>query len=253
MKSTLESMAAYGTSKHADKQKTLDERKALKKKGATYRECLEVNHYRNKVYSYNTMKTYMRELDKFADYLENNGMKKADWETVKSHEMIQGYIDYLVEEKKASAWSVRTSASAIMKTFDLCAADFSLPIRHSYEIKRGSLPAVNDWLNEKRAHTVLSANRIIGCRKNELKNLKVSDFKIYERNGHRIVEISYRGKGGKKCHNYIYDTVCDYLDGYFYGKNLCDFKNNKPFSARQLRVDSFAYNLVQPLYANYYF
>lgn len=28
-------------------------------------------------------------------------------------------------------------------------------------------------------------------------------------------------------YKYIYDTVCDYLDGYFYGKNLCDFKNNK--------------------------
>ena len=30
-----------------------------------------------------------------------------------------------------------------------------------------------------------------------------------------------------KRYNYIYDTVCDYLDGYFYGKNLCDFKDNK--------------------------
>lgn len=28
-------------------------------------------------------------------------------------------------------------------------------------------------------------------------------------------------------YNYIYDTVCDYLDEYFYGKNLCDFQNNK--------------------------
>lgn len=28
-------------------------------------------------------------------------------------------------------------------------------------------------------------------------------------------------------YNYIYDTVCNYLDGYFYGKNLCDFHNNK--------------------------
>ncbi|MCI9063650.1 MAG: hypothetical protein HFJ17_03510 [Clostridia bacterium] len=28
-------------------------------------------------------------------------------------------------------------------------------------------------------------------------------------------------------YNYIYDTVCDYLDNYFYGKNLCDFKENK--------------------------
>lgn len=28
-------------------------------------------------------------------------------------------------------------------------------------------------------------------------------------------------------YNYIYDTVCNYLDSFFYGKNLCDFKNNK--------------------------
>lgn len=28
-------------------------------------------------------------------------------------------------------------------------------------------------------------------------------------------------------YNYIYDEVCDYLDSYFYGKNLCDFKDNK--------------------------
>ena len=28
-------------------------------------------------------------------------------------------------------------------------------------------------------------------------------------------------------YNYIYDTVCAYLDSYFYGKNLCNFKNNK--------------------------
>lgn len=28
-------------------------------------------------------------------------------------------------------------------------------------------------------------------------------------------------------YNYIYDEVCKYLDNCFYGKNLCDFKNNK--------------------------
>ena len=30
-------------------------------------------------------------------------------------------------------------------------------------------------------------------------------------------------------YNYIYDTVCDYLDSYFYGKNLCDFKTDEKF------------------------
>ena len=28
-------------------------------------------------------------------------------------------------------------------------------------------------------------------------------------------------------YNYIYDQACNYLDSYFYGKNLCDFKDNK--------------------------
>lgn len=28
-------------------------------------------------------------------------------------------------------------------------------------------------------------------------------------------------------YNYIYDNVCNYLDNFFYGKNLCDFKDNK--------------------------
>ena len=30
-----------------------------------------------------------------------------------------------------------------------------------------------------------------------------------------------------KMYNYIYDTACEYLDSFFYGKNLCDFKNNR--------------------------
>lgn len=34
-------------------------------------------------------------------------------------------------------------------------------------------------------------------------------------------------KNRYEMYNYIYDNVCDYLDGFFYGKNYCDFKNNK--------------------------
>ena len=34
-------------------------------------------------------------------------------------------------------------------------------------------------------------------------------------------------KTRKERYNYIYDTVCSYLDSFFYGKNLCDFHNNQ--------------------------
>jgi len=37
-------------------------------------------------------------------------------------------------------------------------------------------------------------------------------------------------------YNYIYDTVCDFLDNQFYGKNLCDFKNNRCGEKRNTNV-----------------
>lgn len=40
-------------------------------------------------------------------------------------------------------------------------------------------------------------------------------------------------------YNYIYDTVCDYLDNFFYGKNLCDFKDNKCGEKRSVNSDSY--------------
>lgn len=39
-------------------------------------------------------------------------------------------------------------------------------------------------------------------------------------------------------YNYIYDNVCNYLDSYFYGKNLCDFKNNKCGEKRNTDSDT---------------
>lgn len=51
------------------------------------------------------------------------------------------------------------------------------------------------------------------------KNLKYNDFIT------GINAIFYETRYER--YNYIYDTVCSYLDSYFYGKNLCDFKNNK--------------------------
>lgn len=40
-------------------------------------------------------------------------------------------------------------------------------------------------------------------------------------------------------YNYIYDTVCDYLDSFFYGKNLCDFKDNKCGEKRSANSTSY--------------
>lgn len=51
-----------------------------------------------------------------------------------------------------------------------------------------------------------------------------------------INAISYNSRYER--YNYIYDTVCDYLDSFFYGKNLCDFKNNKCGEKRNVESES---------------
>lgn len=42
--------------------------------------------------------------------------------------------------------------------------------------------------------------------------------------------------GRYKRYNYIYDTVCDFLDSGFYGKNLCDFKDNRCGEKRETSI-----------------
>ena len=49
-------------------------------------------------------------------------------------------------------------------------------------------------------------------------------------------------------YNYIYDNVCDYLDSYFYGKNLCDFKNNKCGEKRNTDSNTGCCHHFQSLY-----
>lgn len=52
---------------------------------------------------------------------------------------------------------------------------------------------------------------------------------------------------------YIYDTVCNYLDNVFYGKNVCDFEDNKCGEKRNYSVKigccrHYKYKLIGPLY-----
>jgi len=55
-----------------------------------------------------------------------------------------------------------------------------------------------------------------------------------------------------KQYRYIYDTVCNYLDGHFYGKNVCDFKDNHcPVTANTSTITGcckhFKYRWLGPL------
>ena len=49
--------------------------------------------------------------------------------------------------------------------------------------------------------------------------------KIYREILNSLTAVLYKDKKGK--YNYLYDTICDYLDNEFIKKKLCGFKNDK--------------------------
>ena len=57
-------------------------------------------------------------------------------------------------------------------------------------------------------------------------------------------------------YTYIYKEVCDYLDGFFYGKNYCDFHDNKCGEKRSTNITigccrHYKYKLLGPLYGGF--
>lgn len=51
-------------------------------------------------------------------------------------------------------------------------------------------------------------------------------------------------------YDYIYDTVCDYLDNEFICKNICDFKNDKCIAKRNFDLDCGCCRHYEGLFSN---
>ena len=139
-----------------------------------------------------TMRTYQNEVKRYADWLECQGMHKCTMAEAADH--LQEYLDYQANEKQLSAWSVHTSCAALTKTFQKDMKDYTIPKRQLCDITRSRGVRTHDELNNRLVGDVLEANRTLTLRRNELKNLRVSNFTD---NGSNIV-MQTIGKGGKQ-------------------------------------------------------
>ena len=175
MREALGKMAAYGTSKH-------EQRQLSKEQG--------VDLTKGQIYSYGTMQTYQNEIKRYGDWLESKGMHKCTMAEASSH--IQEYLDYQAD-RGLSAWSVHTSAAALSKTFQTDMRSYTIPQRNLCDIVRSRGIRAHDELNNRLVGDVLEANRTLTLRRNELKNLRVSNFTD---NGSSIT-MQTIGKGGK--------------------------------------------------------
>lgn len=175
MKDALGKMAAYGTSKYEQKQLTRSEGVDLTK---------------NQIYSYGTMRTYQNEVNRYSNWLDSKGLGKCTMDEAASH--VQEYLDYQ-SDRGLSAFSVHTSCAALSKTFGSSMRDYQIPKRELCNITRSRGVRARDELNANRAASVLEANKTLALRRNELKNLRVSNFS----DSGSSITMQTVGKGGK--------------------------------------------------------
>ena len=175
MKEALGKMAAYGTSKY-------EQRQLSKAEG--------VDLTKGKIYSFGTMRTYQNEAKRYGDWLESKGMHKCTMEEAASH--VQEYLDHQAD-RGLSAWSVHTTAAALSKTFQTDMRDYTIPRRKLCDISRSRGVRIHDELNNRLVGDVLEANRTLALRRNELKELRVSNFS----DAGSSITMSTIGKGGK--------------------------------------------------------
>ena len=225
LRNRLEKMAAYGESKKAYKVKTLELRRKArnelirqhKSRGEINNALLHIDAAKDRIFSYNTMKAYIKFVKDFANFVTSQtGTSRTSVED--SIIYIQPYIDYLIN-KGNSPNTINLKLSAVCKATGQFVIDYEHPVRRYAEAIRGVKPAVRDGFNEKRAAAALELNRAVGLRRAELGRLSVADVHWTDTGNIVITSI---GKGGK--HNetlvtdpeklrivekYYYDAIAD--------------------------------------------
>lgn len=198
--------AGYGRSKHNDKLKTEQEREKLHREGVAYKDRIrEVNHMKDYIYVSTTFEVYSRHVGYFADWLaEEYGLKKISIEECKPY--IQEYINHM-ERQDYSAYTINLALAAICKATDEKMIDYEHKQRSVAEITRGTGERKHDAFNNVMAKETLEANRLLGLRRSQLKNLRASDIREEQHGNRTIVVVETIGKGKKINHQIFYDEA----------------------------------------------
>lgn len=185
MKTELHNMESYGRSKKQDQDR-------MREAKNTGKQISDNDTTKYHIYSQNTMKNYQHEVDRFANYLDEKGMKKITMEEAEKE--VQGYLDHLTNDKGLSAYSVHTACAALCKVFHTNMKDYDKEQRTISQLERGSKTYPNSLIENLEKDRIWCINRdYLGMRKNEIMNLRARDIREI---GDRV-EIHYIGKGGK--------------------------------------------------------
>ncbi len=183
VKRRLEEQARFGESKHQAKQRA---KREAEQRGEKWNPSQVEG-----IYSFETMRTYMRQGAHFVKWVRERHPE------VKWLEDARRYIpEYLSQYQ--SAWTVRTKANALAKIYGCKSTELGvqLPKRDLHAIKRSRRPAKRDVsFSETRNKDLVDFCRGTGLRRKELQALRPED--VYQAANGRVFVHVRSGKGGR--------------------------------------------------------
>lgn len=193
-KDVLQSFVCLGRSKFQDKENAIAEYKALKDCNLIQQTQQEyVNEkLRDKIYSINTYKYYVKHINYFLEWAE----KEHKCKTLKQcRKHVNEWLKKRVNEG-LSAYTLKLEAAALGKLFQEPTTNFiTLPKRQRENITRSRGRAKNDYgFSLENNSEIINFCRGTGLRRSELASLKKDQLCI--ENGEYWLKI--KGKGGRQ-------------------------------------------------------
>lgn len=165
------------------------------------------------IYSYSTMKTYLKVSNEFITWCKDNKPKAREIDDLRQY--VGDYVKHLAESGK-SAYTVKLGLSALSKLYGQ-KFDIETPHTARADIKRSRGEAVRDkHFSEERNADMVNACRCVGFRRFELEKAKPSDLEQID--GQWYMNIV--GKGGKSRKALICGTSDEVLRAVSYIKTL---------------------------------
>ena len=142
--------------------------------GESKKAAVEAGTADQKIFAHNTMKTYLRQARRYADWLEEHYPEVGKLKKSRSH--VSEYLQEMCSEPESSAWTVHTAAKALGKLFGIKPEDpdyFEPPKRKRSEITRSRTRVERDrHFSETNNRELIEFCKSTGLRVSELRNLK---------------------------------------------------------------------------------
>ena len=164
-------------------QQAYDRLKSMEAYGKSKKEAMRAGTAKDKIYSYNTFKTYWKHIRYFVDWVKKEHPESTTLKSARKY--VNEWLDHRAAScnqkgEPLSAWTIQTEAKALGKLYGITPDDpdyYVPPVRARSEIKRSRNDVVRDThFSEVKNSDFVTFCRATGLRRCEIMRLTGKDL-----------------------------------------------------------------------------